>query len=78
MPSSVCFTSAPPIAMLSYDIVTRAKAPEAPRKDFTEVQTADGKRGWVPSPSLRSHIGYRAGFTRSGDKWKMDALVAGD
>jgi hypothetical protein len=70
--------SAKPLATLSYDIVTRAKTPDAPSKDFIEVQTADGKRGWVPSRSLRSHIGYRAGFSKSGDKWRMDALVAGD
>lgn len=62
------------IAMLSNDIVKRDKD-DGP---WTLITTADGKSGWVESQHVRSPIGYRAGFTKNGETWQMDALVAGD
>jgi pyruvate/2-oxoglutarate dehydrogenase complex dihydrolipoamide acyltransferase (E2) component len=64
--------SAPAIATLSHDIVTRAKG------DRVNVKTADGKTGWVDPKQLRSPVGYRAGFMKSGGRWRMNALVSGD
>ena len=60
------------IALLSYDIVER------PGGRGGNVRTADGRDGWVDPKHLRSPIGYRAGFARRGESWRMTALVAGD
>jgi hypothetical protein len=63
------------IATLSRDIVTRVEERES---GWTKVTTADGKTGFVESKSVRSPVGYRAGFTKSPDGWRMNAIVAGD
>lgn len=69
--------SAPAIATLSRDLVTRASAP-GEGGAWTKVKTADGKTGFVESKSLRSPVGYRAGFLKTKDGWRMSAWVAGD
>lgn len=69
--------SAPAIATLSRDLVTRASAPGTGGA-WTKVKTADGKTGFVASKSLRSPVGYRAGFLKTKDGWRMNAWVAGD
>jgi hypothetical protein len=63
--------NSPVIATLSYDIVTRSDVEG-------QVSTADGKAGFVNPKMLWSPVGFRAGFSRSGGKWRMDAWVAGD
>lgn len=68
---------APAIATLSRDLVTRASAPGAGGA-WTKVKTADGKTGFVDAKSLRSPVGYRAGFLKTKDGWRMNAWVAGD
>ena len=70
--------SAPEIATLSRDIVKRASAPGEAGIGWTKVTTADGKTGFVESKSVRSPVDYRAGFMKTGDRWHMSALVAGD
>lgn len=65
------------IATLSRDLVTRASEP-GDAGAWTKVTTADGKTGFVESRFVRSPVGYRAGFTRTADGWRMTALVAGD
>jgi hypothetical protein len=60
------------IALLSHDIVARAEGPSV------NVKTADARTGWVDPRNLRSPVGYRAGFMKSGGRWRMNALVAGD
>ena len=68
--------NAPVIATLSRDLVTRASAPGAGGA-WTKVKTADGKTGFVESKP--SHpVGYRAGFMKTKDGWRMNAWVAGD
>jgi hypothetical protein len=67
--------SSPTIATLDHDIVTIV-SPAA--SDPRQVKTADGKTGWVDGKHLYSPIGYRAGFSKSAGKWKLNALVAGD
>lgn len=62
------------IATLSHDIVERQEK----KNDWQQVKTSDGRTGWVEAHSVRSPVGYRAGFMKSGGKWRMNALVAGD
>ena len=62
------------IARLSYNLVKRV----AERDRWIEIETDDGTRGWLPEGSLRSPIGYRAGFDRPNGEWKLVAFVAGD
>ncbi len=69
-------TSSPAMAMLSFDIVKRGQTSSV--SGWTNVQTADGRAGWVSSEFVRSPIGYRASFVRSAGRWRMNALVAGD
>jgi hypothetical protein len=66
------------IATLSHDIVGREGQPRRDGGAWQHVKTADGHTGWVETRSVRSPIGYRAGFLKSGGKWKLNALVAGD
>lgn len=69
--------NAPAIATLSRDLVTRA-SPPGEGGAWTKVKTADGKTGFVESKSVRSPVGYRAGFLKTKDGWRMNAWVAGD
>ena len=67
------------IATLSYDIVQRAGDIGRDIGEWHNVKTADGHTGWVESRSVRSPVGYRAGFLKNKDgKWQINALVAGD
>jgi hypothetical protein len=51
---------------------------ETPDRTWLHVRTAAGKDGWVSAADVRSPIGYRAGFSKVGGEWKMNALVSGD
>ena len=71
--------TSPVIATLSYDIVQRAGDIGRDVGEWQNVKTADGHTGWVEARSVRSPIGYRAGFLKTNDgKWQINALVAGD
>jgi hypothetical protein len=71
--------SSPVIATLSYDIVQRAGDVGRDAGEWQNVKTADGHTGWVEARSVRSPVGYRAGFLKNKDgKWQINALVAGD
>jgi hypothetical protein len=75
--------SSPVIATLSYDIVQRAgdigRHTDERQGEWQNVKTADGHTGWVDASSVRSPVGYRAGFLKNKDgKWQINALVAGD
>jgi hypothetical protein len=71
--------SSPVIATLSYDIVQRAGDVGRDVGEWQNVKTADGHTGWVEARSVRSPVGYRAGFLKNKDgKWQINALVAGD
>lgn len=63
------------LATLSRDLVT---AHPGESVDWIEVETADSRKGWVERQFVRSPVDYRAGFGKTGQGWKMDALVAGD
>jgi hypothetical protein len=62
------------IATLSRDIVERISE-DGP---WIQVKTADGRTGYVEARFVRSPVGYRAGFNKGPDGWRMTALVAGD
>jgi hypothetical protein len=67
------------IATLSYDIVQRAGDTGRDIDEWQNVKTADGHTGWVEARSVRSPVGYRAGFLKNKEgKWQINALVAGD
>jgi hypothetical protein len=67
------------IGRLSYDIVASIDVPAAElAAGWTRVMTADGRSGWVDSLTVRSPVGYRAGFTRRNGSWKLSAFVSGD
>jgi hypothetical protein len=71
--------SSPVNATLSHDIVQRAGDIGRDAGDWQNVKTADGHTGWVEARSVRSPVGYRAGFLKNKDgKWQINALVAGD
>ncbi|HEX2060416.1 MAG TPA: SH3 domain-containing protein [Thermoanaerobaculia bacterium] len=64
-----------PVATLSRNIVERASEPSG---TWTRIRTADGRSGFVATKLLRSPVGYRAGFNKDGERWRMTGLVAGD
>ncbi|HVS31530.1 MAG TPA: SH3 domain-containing protein [Thermoanaerobaculia bacterium] len=67
------------MATLRWDIVTRADTQSTTSgAPFMKVRTADGREGWVETKYLRSPIDYRAGLVKTGEGWKIEALVAGD
>lgn len=63
------------IATLSYDLVKRDGQPEG---GWQKVKTADDRTGFVETKFVRSPVGYRAGFNKTGTTWRMTAIVAGD
>lgn len=65
------------LAHLSRDIVERVGQP-AEDAAWTKVKTANDDIGFVESKFVRSPIDYRAGFLKTKDEWRMNALVAGD
>jgi hypothetical protein len=71
--------SARVIGRLSYDIVANEDVPAAELAGgWTRVMTVDGRSGWVDSLTVRSPVGYRAGFTRRNGQWRLSAFVSGD
>lgn len=70
--------SAPPVALLSHDIVEGIESAQEHPPDFRRIRTADKREGWVAAKNVRSPIGYRAGLVKKNGTWKIEALVAGD
>lgn len=70
------------VGKLSYNavrMVENAKTPEnSDESEWVKIRTLGGKTGWVKSEYVRSPIDYRAGFEKTGGKWKMTFFVAGD
>lgn len=63
------------VATLSRNIVGRVSDPSGA---WTQIRTSGGRTGFAETKFLRSPVGYRAGFNKVGDRWRMTALVAGD
>jgi hypothetical protein len=71
------------VATLAYDVVKvdyEKSIRERNKETFAWVKltTLDGKDGYVLAQHVRSPIDYRACFEKSGDRWRMTALIAGD
>ena len=71
------------LASLSFDVLRlsqagRSRLTPAQMKEWTAVELAGGRTGYVASRYVRSSAGYRALFNKVNGRWRMTALVAGD
>jgi hypothetical protein len=71
------------VSKLSYNVVeveyeTLGKSDKSVDPEWLPVTTKGGLKGFVKSEFVRSHIDFRAGFTKKRGVWKMDFFVAGD
>jgi len=71
------------VSKLSYNIVkveyeTLPTSDRSGDPEWLPVTTRGGLKGFVKSEFVRSHIDYRAGFTKKRGVWKMDFFVSGD
>lgn len=71
------------IARLSYNVVqveyeTLPKSGRSEHPGWLQVKTLGGLSGYVSEEFVRSHIDYRAGFSKKRGVWKMDFFLAGD
>jgi hypothetical protein len=64
------------VASVSYEIVQLL--PEERTDAVVQVRLANGVRGFISAPFLRSAVDHRAIFDRKGGQWRMVAFVAGD
>lgn len=62
---------------LSWDVVL-LNAGLYPERPFQQVETRDGKKGFVATDKLRSLLDYRLLANRENGEWKITALLAGD
>lgn len=75
---------APMIASLSYDIVLNLSGSDSPERKnradsaWVRIRLPDGREGFVSAQFIRSPTDYRAGFKKTGGKWLLTHLVAGD
>jgi Bacterial SH3 domain len=75
---------APMIRSLSYDIVLNLSGGDSPEPRnkvdpvWVRIRLPDGREGFVSAQFIRSPTDYRAGFKRTGGKWLLTHLVAGD
>jgi hypothetical protein len=70
-------------AQLSYNVVkveykTLPKSGKSEHPGWLQVKTLGGLSGYVAEEFVRSHIDYRAGFSKKRGVWKMDFFLAGD
>ncbi len=75
--------TSPILATLSFDIVRlstsgRSRLTPEQAKEWTAIQLAGGRTGYVASQFVRSPIDYRALFNKINGRWRMTAFVAGD
>jgi hypothetical protein len=66
---------AKPVAKVGYEILKLRDA-RAPEKWM--AVDVNGKRGFLPSYTLRSPIDFRAFFKKVEGEWRMTAFIAGD
>jgi hypothetical protein len=70
-------TSATALDGLSHEAV--ALAPDAlAAPGWVKIRLANGTLGFVAEDFIRLVLGYRAGFGRAGDSWRMQFFLAGD
>ncbi len=71
------------VGKLSYNVVkveyeTLPKSGKSEHPGWLQVRTLGGLTGYVSEAFVRSHIDYRAGFSKKRGVWKMDFFLAGD
>ncbi len=71
------------ITKLSYNVVQiqPETVPKSGKSEYPQwwlIKTLGGLQGYVKREFVRSHIDYRAGFTKKRGVWKLDFFVAGD
>jgi hypothetical protein len=66
------------VGLLSFAIVRVARRGQNQPDRWTSVDLGRGRTGYVASQYVRSPVDYRAIFNRTGETWRMTALVAGD
>jgi hypothetical protein len=75
---------APMITSLSYDIVLNVSGTDSPEPKnkadpaWVRIRLPDGREGFVSAQFIRSPTNYRAGFKKTGGKWLLTHLIAGD
>jgi hypothetical protein len=70
--------SAPLMGMLTFSIVALDPKTDTPGGPWRAVRMPNGRTGYVSAEFVRSPVGYRAFFQRSGRGWRMALLVSGD
>jgi hypothetical protein len=74
----------PIFTSLSYDIVLNLSGGDSPEPKnkadsaWVRIRLPDGREGFVSAQFIRSPTDYRAGFKKTGGKWLLTHLVAGD
>jgi Bacterial SH3 domain len=75
---------APMITSLSHDIVLNLSGSDSAEpknkadRAWVRIRLLDGREGFVSAKFIRSPTDYRAGFKKTGEKWLLTHLVAGD
>jgi len=69
---------APVVATMSFAILPVARSTTGTSDEWTAVQLAPNRTGYVSSRLVRSPIGYRAFFTRENGRWMLSLFLAGD
>ncbi len=70
--------SSPAIAAVSHDFVMTHDVNTDVSERYVPVELANGLRGYMAEPYLRSEIDFRAGFLQQNGEWKMIFFLAGD
>jgi len=68
------------VEVLSFDIVevTDGRAIKAEGVTWLKIKSPNGEEGFVSDKFIQSPIGYRAGFEKMQDKWRMIFFIVGD
>ena len=62
-------------AVLAYDIV---RLTGERKNGWVNVQTEEGRSGWLQEQEIRSPLNYRAFFEKKDGRWTLTAFVSGD
>ncbi len=77
-------TAAPPVALLSYDVVevdhehSVWKGADREELLWVKIKTMKGREGYVQGDKIRSAVDQRAYFKKVRGKWMMYVFIAGD
>lgn len=69
-------TNTQSLRKLNWELVTTLDGSTDP--NWTKVETADKKTGYIRNDYLRSYLDYRIGFERKDKGWVISFFIAGD